>query len=245
MLGIRKRYWIVALGQLAAGLICYYFIYGYSFTGLLLCGLSVITMAFGVLNLVKRAIFRTIFICALIVGTLLAAITAGQIHSCSKGSEDPEAAYAIVLGAGVDGTEPSIALRERAMAAKEYAKRYPEAILVLTGCQGEGEEISEARCMYELLKEEGIPTSRMLLEEQATNTEENIAFSLEVIREATGETDIYSVCIISSEYHLLRAQKYARRFVTPRLYPAKTENRLYYCNMLLREIVGIWKFTLS
>ena len=243
MLGIRKRYWIVAGAQLGIGLIFYYFVYGYSFTGLLLCGLAAVTMAFGVLNAVKRFVLRTVFLCILILASLMAVITATNIHKCGSGSESPKADYAIVLGAGVDGTEPSIALRERTLAAKDYANQYPEAVLVLTGGQGEEDEISEARCMYELLRKEGIPASRMLLEEKAANTEENLAFSLALIGKEDKDA---SVCIISSEYHLLRAQKYAQLQGTePLLYPARTENRLYYCNMLLREVVGIWKLLLD
>ena len=100
--------------------------------------------------------------------------------------------------------------------------------------------------MYEKLLALGVSADRLILEEQARNTEENIFYSLEALRNATGETDIYSVCIISSEYHLYRAGKLALRHgIDAKLYPATTENRLYYLNMFLREICGIWKFRLS
>ncbi len=246
MLGIKKRYWIISAVLLVAGLIYYKFIYGYSFTGLLLCGGSVLTMAFGILNLVKRVIFKILFYSALAVGLVMAFFTGKQILTVSEGSEDPKADYVIVLGAGVDGTEPSISLQERILAAKNYALRYPDSVLILTGCQGDYENISEARCMYDQLVAEGLSSKRLILEEQARNTEENIAFSLDLIRKHYGETATESVCIISSEYHLYRAGLYASTHgIEAKLYPAVTVNRLYYLNMFLREICGIWKFRLS
>jgi uncharacterized SAM-binding protein YcdF (DUF218 family) len=245
MFGIRKRYWIVALVQLGLGLIFYFFIYGYRFTGLLLCGLALITLAFGVLNLVKRTIFRTIFLCVLIGVFALAVCTGIAIHKSSKGSPNPRADYAIVLGAGVDGTEPSPSLRERITAAAEYAEAHPHAILILSGSQGENEEISEARCMYNKLSEAGISPSRLYIEETAEDTEQNISHSLALIQEQFGKAP-ETVCIISSEYHLLRAGKYAEaQGITPLLYPSHTQNPLYYCNMFLREILAIWELALS
>ena len=246
MLGIKKRYWIISAILLVVGLIYYKFIYGYSFTGLLLCGGSVLTMVFGALNLVKRVIFKILFYSALVVGLVMAIFTGKEILTSSQGSEDPKADFVIVLGAGVDGTEPSISLQERILAAKNYALKYPDSVLILTGCQGEYEDISEAQCMYDRLVAEGLSPQRLILEEQAQNTEENIAFSLELIREAYGEEATESVCIISSEYHLYRAGLYASTHgIEAKLYPAETENRLYYLNMFLREICGIWKFRLG
>lgn len=245
MLGIRKRYWIIALAQFGAGLFFYFFVYAYQFTGILLCGLAAITMAFGLLNLVKRTIFRTIFICVLAVGLLFAVITGIQIGSTCSGSDDPEAEFVIVLGAGVNGTQPSASLSERLYAAKAYAQKYPNAILILSGGQGNNEDISEAKCMYDWLVKRGVPASRLRMEDQATSTVENIEHSMVLIEEEFG-TRPETVCIISSEYHLLRASKIAESLdVDALLYPAETQNKFYFCNMFLREIFGIWHLDLG
>lgn len=242
ILGIKKRYWIIAAIELFLGLFFYKFVYAYQFTGILLCCLAALTMVFGVLNLVKRAIFRTILIVLLVVAAFMAVVTGTNIHSASKGSPDPEADYVIVLGAGVNGTEPSASLRERIAAAQSYAEAYPNAILILSGSQGPNEDISEGLCMYNKLTEAGIDPNRLYIEDQADDTEQNIQFSLELIAEVFGETPD-TVCIISSEYHLLRAGLHGEELgITPVLYPARTANRLYYCNMFLREIVAIWEY---
>ena len=62
----------------------------------------------------------------------------------------------IVLGAGVNGTEPSLSLRTRLDAALEYLEYWPDIPAVLTGGTGYGEEISEAQCMYDYLTEHGV-----------------------------------------------------------------------------------------
>lgn len=242
MLGIKKRYWIIAGVELFIGLFFYFLVYAYQFTGLLFCGLAVLTMIFGVLNLIKRTIFRTVLIGLLIFASVLAIITGSNIHKNSAGSPDPRADYAIVLGAGVNGTEPSASLRERINAAKAYAETYPESILILSGSQGPNEDISEALCMYNKLVEAGIDPSRLYIEDQADDTEQNILFSIDLIEKEFGISP-ESICIISSEYHLLRAGMHGEELgLTPLLYPARTENRLYYCNMFLREIVAVWEF---
>ena len=245
MFGIKKRYWLIAAAEFGIGLFFYFLVYAYQFTGLLFCGLAVLTMVFGILNLVKRTIFRTILIALLILGTVMAVITGARIHKSSKGSPDPEAEFAIVLGAGVNGTEPSASLRERIRAAKAYAEAYPNAILILSGSQGPNEGISEAQCMYNKLTEAGVDPTRLYIEDQADDTEQNILFSIELIKKHFGKAP-ESLCIISSEYHLLRAGMHGEELgLQPRLYPARTENRLYFCNMFLREIVAVWQFQLT
>ena len=243
---MRKRYLFIAAVQLLAGLITYFFIPGYQFTGLLLCILCPVTLVFGVLNTIKRTAMHIVFyavLAALLVGSVVTGICIG-LH-CG-GTERAKADYVIVLGAGVNGSKPSAALYERMQAALDYAKEYPNAILVLTGGQGEGENLTEARCMYEWLKGKGVEEKRLWLEEKATNTEENLRFSLDLIERKTGKRPA-EIAIISSEYHLLRAELLAKDqgIETPLTVPASTENLLYFGNMFLREIVAVWQYYLG
>jgi uncharacterized SAM-binding protein YcdF (DUF218 family) len=79
---------------------------------------------------------------------------------------------------------------------------HPAADCVVSGGQGDGEDISEAECMYRWLVEKGIDPSRIYKEDQSTSTEENVAFSKEVIEE---NGLFQKVVIISNEYHIFRA----------------------------------------
>ena len=67
----------------------------------------------------------------------------------------------IVLGAGVNGTEPSLSLRTRLDAPLDYLEAHPDIPVVLTGGTGYGEEeISEAACMYDYLTAHGVGAGR-------------------------------------------------------------------------------------
>ena len=148
-----------------------------------------------------------------------------------------------MLGAGVNGTVPSQALRERLEAARDYLARYPEAVAVLSGAQGDGEAITEAQCMYDWLTARGVEPARLRMETKATTTEENLRCSLDLIEAETG-TRPAQIAVISGEYHLLRAELLARRAGAEALgVPSYTHDRAFYCLMLAREVCGVW-FTL-
>ena len=145
-----------------------------------------------------------------------------------------------MLGAGVNGTVPSQALRERLEAARDYLARYPEAVAVLSGAQGDGEAITEAQCMYDWLTARGVDPARLRMETKATTTEENLRCSLDLIEAETG-TRPAQIAVISGEYHLLRAELLARRAGAEALgVPSYTHDRAFYCLMLAREVCGVW-----
>ncbi len=238
---MKKRYWISALIFFGLGLFCYFFVYAYQFTGIMLCGLGVLRLIFGLLNMCKCKIFGIILTGCVVVGIVAMCATGVWIGANMGGADESRAEYAVVLGAGVNGTQPSASLRERLQAAQTYAQAYPDAILILSGAQGENEEISEAQCMYNWLTERGISPTRLRKEESATTTQENLSLSLELIEQETGHKPT-QLAVISSEYHLLRASLIADELGVETLsYPAETENKLFLCNMFVREIFAVWE----
>ncbi|MDD6073890.1 MAG: YdcF family protein [Clostridium sp.] len=137
--------------------------------------------------------------------------------------------YVIVLGAKVQGRELSSSLKARLDRAIEYTEEYPNTVLVLSGGKGEGEEISEARAMFEYLQYNGVPAERLLIEDQSCNTVENITFSRKVIERqeyykaqaaqahlmdqyrARSEDDMVRIGVLTSNYHVFRAKAIARK----------------------------------
>ena len=117
----------------------------------------------------------------------------------------------IVLGAGVNGTEPSLSLRTRLDKALDYLERWPDIPAVLTGGTGYGEEISEASCMYDYLTEHGVEPERLILEDQASNTAENFAFSGELLEEAGVDPARDTVAVVTNDFHVARSELIASR----------------------------------
>lgn len=109
--------------------------------------------------------------------------------------------YIIILGARVNGTEPSLSLQTRALKAVEYLNENPETLVVASGGQGEDEEISEAECIIRILREAGIAEERIIREDKSTSTAENIRFSYALM-----EDENATVGVVTNGYHMFRAK---------------------------------------
>lgn len=134
---------------------------------------------------------------ALIFVVTLLLIGWGAITASRKPAD-----YVVVLGAKVNGTELSNSLQKRLNTALKYAEDNPNTVLVLSGGQGQGEDISEARAMFEYLQYNGIPAERMLLEDQSFNTVENITFSRKVIERQEHYKALAAQQTLQGEYHV-------------------------------------------
>ena len=97
----------------------------------------------------------------------------------------------------------AIILRGRIDAAKSYLDDSPNANAVLSGGQGSDEIMSEAQCMYNVLTESKIDSSRLYMEDKSTNTTENIRNSMKIIEDNNLNTDI---TIVTDGFHQLRAR---------------------------------------
>lgn len=113
----------------------------------------------------------------------------------------------IVLGAGVNGTRPSLSLRDRLVGARDYLTEHPDTIAILSGGQGENEDIPEALCMYDWLIDAGIDPDRLIMEDKSHNTLENLRNSMAIMDELSMDEPV--IGLLSSEYHLHRAKRLA------------------------------------
>lgn len=178
----------------------------------------------------------------LILGILAASITEGFIVSAAHPDSQPACDYIIVLGAGVNGSKPSLSLQERIQAAYAYLTAHPNTIAVLSGGQGSGEDITEAACMYGELTAMGIDGSRLLLEEKSSSTMENLTFTMELLQAQSGSRPA-RMGIVSSEYHLFRAGLFAKALGVESVgIPAKTTWVSLRLNYYLREVAAVWKY---
>lgn len=204
---------------------------------------SVVPFAVILLTLVFRFCKKPLKIAAAaMLGAAALALLIVEIPIVKAAVEKPEpgAKYAVVLGAAVYGETPSITLEHRLEGAVRCLNENPEAKVVVSGGQGEGEDISEAECMRRYLTDHGIAAERILLEDRSTSTKENLAFSKAIIEADGGDAD--RVAIVSSGYHLYRAKKTASLLGMNAAGVAGSDGYpIYVFGMYLREALAVTK----
>ena len=118
---------------------------------------------------------------------------------------EPELDCIIVLGAKVNGTQPSGALAQRISAAAEYLHDNPGTLCIASGGQGPDEGISEAECIRRNLEALGIEPERIFTEDESTSTLSNIQNSLRLLPDAAE-----NIGIVTNDFHIFRALATAR-----------------------------------
>lgn len=247
-----KKYsgWLAVLSLCMISGLIYTCLAGCRFLALVVLGIAGIVGCFLLLGMLRKRhkkagkILMYILAVLICIGTLSAVFTGIRIGNAAKGDLQTHCDYIIVLGAGVNGTVPSMSLQDRITAAYDYLTENPEVICIVSGGQGPGEDITEAQCMADQLIAMGIPKDRIWMEDRSTSTRENIAYSLDLIEKKTG-TRPNIAGILSSEYHLYRAGQVAReQGLEPVGIPAKTGWVMMYVSYFLREIVAVWFYAL-
>lgn len=250
VVAVKKRkpnpFWLLCIVFLVLAALTKFCLVGYSFSALIFCAIAAAFFIYGILRRMKNkeaarslTIMLTILICVILTA---AAVTGMVVGKASRGQPERNTDYIVVLGAGVNGTVPSLSLRERINATYAYLSAHPKSIAVVSGCQGSGEDISEAQCMFNELTKMGIAPDRVWMESQAENTRQNLQYSLELIQERTGNRP-REVGIVSSEYHLYRAGFFAaQQGIDSFGIPARTSWLSLRINYYLREIAAVWYY---
>ena len=141
----------------------------------------------------------------------------------------------IVLGAKVNGRVPSGALRNRIQVGVEYLEENPDTIAILSGGQGPDEEISEAQCMYEGMIAAGIDPARLIMEDQSTDTSENLRFSRELMPE-----NVQEIGLVTNNFHIFRALSLAKGLGWENVHGVPVATTLLSLpHYLMREFCGV------
>ena len=124
-----------------------------------------------------------------------------------KRTIDADAAL-IVLGCAVRNGQPGGTLTRRLQVAKDLLNESPARICIVTGGPVPGENQTEANIMAAWLTNNGIDPARIIVEREALNTEQNLAFAYDLL-DARNHTSQH--CVISSDYHLWRMRAIAHK----------------------------------
>lgn len=201
-----RKNWAMLSGMLLGmALVLRFAVRGYAWWGYLAAFVAALIVAH---RFFSKALFRALMV-LVCIGFAYFCFVEFFIIRDARTDPEPKRDYLIVLGAAVHGDEPSLTLVRRLEGAQAYLETYPHSVAIVSGGQGAGENVTEARAMHDWLIDHGIEEERILMEDKATSTQENLAFSFEIIR-ARGDEPEGKVAIVSSAYHLYRAKLMAR-----------------------------------
>lgn len=174
-----------------------------------------------------------------VAGVLVAGflVTQACIFSEFNDEGEPGLDYIVVLGAQVHENGPSVVLRYRLDAARDYLEANPETVCIVSGGQGLNEHTAEANVMADYLSEQGIDEQRIIREDCSTNTLENIEFSGAFLDSASD-----TVGIVTNNFHVFRSVQIARKVGYAHVCGLAAPSSLNTLpNNLARESLGIAK----
>ena len=152
-----------------------------------------------------------------IIGVLLIGLTGftfiqSLIFYYSK-DNNSKADYMIILGAGLNGEDITLTLKQRLDKAIEYINTYDNDIqIIVSGGQGKDELVSEASAMKKYLISQGIDEKQIFMEDESTNTLENFQKSYEKIDSLEiRDVSELEVKVVTSDFHAFRSSFLAKR----------------------------------
>ena len=140
--------------------------------------------------------------------------------------------YVVVLGTGLIGDKVTPLLASRIEKGIAIYQKHPGSKLIMSGGQGPDELMAEGQAMANYAFEQGIPVEDIVIENQSTNTEENLKFSYALMKPGS------RFALVTNYYHVFRALLLAQQLKIKCIgYGAKT--RFYFSlNAFIREFVG-------
>lgn len=231
-----KKSTVLMLILIGVGLILNFVFSGHDFIAYTLYLIAFLILIFKFIGKVAKTVISIL----LILGIGYFVFLELPIIQASHADTHFDAEYVIVLGAAVHGDTPSLSLTERMDAAYDYLAEHPDCIAIVSGGQGENENMSEAEAMRIYLEGKGIAPERIIKEDRSTSTRENLEFSFDIIRERGGDPE--NAAIVTSEYHIYRAQLIAHSLgVDLHGIPAETTHITVKVNYFIREAFGVFK----
>lgn len=148
--------------------------------------------------------------------------------------------YIIALGSGLIGDKVPPLLASRLDEAVKQFKKYGERpYIIVSGGQGHDEKVSEAYAMKKyIVDEHQIPAQKVLMEDQSTNTEQNMAFSKKIMdKHAQGKK--YRSIFVTNNFHVFRASIYAKKAKLDAQGVGSKTAFYYVPNAFTREFIGL------
>ncbi len=184
----------------------------------------------------KLYAFISIFAAYLLV--LLAVYSLSAILNLIHLRKRRKADYIIVLGAGLLGTRVTPLLAARIDKGIELLRYNRNAVLIMSGGQGPGEDMAEGEAMAAYAVQKGVDEDRIVVENQSKSTEENLLFSRELMGKKKAK-----VIVVTTAYHVFRALILARQQGMKCIGFGARTKWYFTLNALIREFIGYLSLT--
>lgn len=189
-------------------------------------------------NTLGTAIYAIISFSAIYILALMAMYSFSAILNLIHLKKNRKADYIIVLGSGIIGTKVTPLLAARIEKGMDLLSANPNAMLIMSGGQGPGEDMPESEAMAAYAVDKGVDKRRIITETKSVSTQENLLFSRRLM-----EKENPKIVIITTAYHVFRALLLAKQQGIKCVgYGAKTK-WYFTLNALLREFVGYLRLT--
>ncbi|MFC9297161.1 YdcF family protein [Streptomyces sp. NPDC057011] len=151
--------------------------------------------------------------------------------------------YVVMLGSGLVGGDrvpPLLASRLRKgqeIYEAQLARGSRPPVLLTSGGKGSDEKVAEARAMADWLIERGVPAEHVTLEDRSRTTEENMAFSREIM---TAADPGYRCVVVTNNFHAFRAAMMARKAGVNGQVLGSPTARYFWPSATIREFVAVF-----
>lgn len=150
---------------------------------------------------------KTVYTAALVFYMVSFIFMAVMIYAPGTADPDvstlPEDTVFVTFGAKIkQNGAPGTPLGKRLRKTAELMTELPDSLVIVTGGKGSDEPMSEAEAMRNWLTEHGVDESRIIIEDQAKNTLENVRFAKEIVN--ANDLGDRKIACVSTDYHVLR-----------------------------------------
>lgn len=189
-------------------------------------------------NTLGTTLYTIISFAAAYVLSLLAMYSLSAVLNLFHLKKKRNADYIVVLGAGTIGNKVTPLLAARIEKGIELLQYNPNAVLIMSGGQGPGEDIPESEAMADYAVNKGVDTEKIIMEQKSVSTRENLRFSRELMNK-----QIPKIIVVTTAYHVFRALILAKQQGLKCVgFGAKTK-WYFTLNAFIREFVGYLRLT--
>lgn len=189
-------------------------------------------------NTLSTMLYVIISFSAVYVLSLMAMYSLSAILNLIHLKKNRNADYIVVLGSGIIGKKVTPLLAARIERGMELLYSNPNAVLIMSGGQGPGEDIPESVAMAAYAVGKGVDAERIIMEQKSVSTEENLLFSRKLI-----DKEAPKIVIVTTAYHVFRALILAKQQGIKCVGFGARTKWYFTLNALIREFIGYLSLT--